>query len=335
MIEIIEKGYVDQSLWENIMSNSIIKDIFQSYEWGFIMKEVFGYNPRFLLIFDNGKLVGGVLLIKKHFLKILPIYEAHGGPLLYSKSYNIFPKILDYIALIHNFSYVIVRPSSLYELSGYKNKNYSVLKAYTIIIDLTAPKDILWKRLKKQARWGVKKAQKIGVKVSEATSRVEWEHFFEIYSQHCKEHGIAKKPKLFFKYLYEKLYPKKKVVLFLSDYHSEIVGGAVFLVCGDRMYYYISSQKRSQRSTCSGDAIMWTAIEWGKQKGVKILDLMDLGPDRTRYRGINFFKKKWGGRIVERSFYIKGRLYRLYADLTLRSDLLRRVYELLHEANVV
>ena len=337
MIEIIESRNVRQSLWESIMSRSEIKDIFQSYEWGCIMKEIFGFDTKFLLIFDDGEPLGGFLFIKKHFIKVLPIYEAHGGPLLPLNYYNIIPQILSHITSMDNPFSVIVRPSfSSYKFDGFfKDNNFSILKMYTIVIDLTKPRETLWKQLKKQARWGIKKAQKMGVNVFEARSRAEWNHFFEIYSRHCKEHKIAKKPKLFFDYLFEKLYPKGKAVLFLADYHSKITDGAIFLVCGNRMYYYISSRIESYSTVCGGDALMWSAIGWGKQKGVEILDLMDLGPERNQYYGINFFKKKWGGHIVERSFYIKGKLYRLGAELTLRSDLLRRVYESFHEVNIV
>lgn len=327
---------VDESSWERLIDESRVHDIFQSVDWANVMRKEFGCIPKFVILHENEKLVGGLLMFKKNIFGVFPVYESHGGPLILPEYRGYLSRMFDYISNIDNQLYILLRPSAL---NGCRrlllNKNLIPIKIYTILIDLSLTEDVLWKELKKQARWSIRKAQKIGVMTQEATSKWEWDYFYNVYSEHCRQHGIARKTKAFLDYLFEILVPRNRAKLFLARYKGNIVGGSLFLIYESKMYYYINASNPYARDTCANDAIMWYAIKWGKMHGVKTLDLSDLGPEKEPYYGINFFKKKWGGELVSRDIYVNRRLYSIVASMILKSRLMRRVYELLHQISII
>ncbi|RLE67230.1 MAG: hypothetical protein DRJ45_09735 [Thermoprotei archaeon] len=197
----------------------------------------------------------------------------------------------------------------------------------TIVIDLTKDLDEIWKGMDKSScRYAINRAIRDGVKVKINSN---YDKFFEIY----KTFMIRKKIyPTFLSRLYD---PKLEImergygILFTAELEGEILGGCYFIHDDEHIRWLVGASKRLEvdrkKATLIGNAnrlIIWEAIKWAKERGIKEFDLggysldAENNPNDPRY-GVNKFKKSFGGKIVKKYFYYKdySRRLRLFVNL--------------------
>ncbi len=122
----------------------------------------------------------------------------------------------------------------------------------------------------------------------------------------------------------------------MSRHEGKIIAGMLFLVCRDTMVYYMGASAHGSLSLSPNDPIMWHAIQWGKNNGVKLLNLEDTYPNpSSNLYGIHKFKEKWSGQLIHRDLYIDGKFYAWGQSLLLNSRTVQRAYAFLHKRNII
>ena len=331
---------VSRDEWIDLLRRSVIKDIFQTYEWAKLMKDLYSYEPKFLMMTDSGIVVAGVLFFKRRVFGFLNAYEALGGP-LYINGYGegIISSLISCFSGLKRklIAYKVIRPQCPHNFEKqFIESNFIANPFQTFLVDLNRPIDEIWASFIQNARWGVRKAQKSGVSVAEATQWDEWNTFRSLHVQHSKAHGITTKSPEFFRCLYHSFYPHQMVKLFVSKYEGKIIAGMLFLICQDTMVYYMGACDPKFLSASPNDPIMWHAIQCGKDNNIKLLNLEDTysNPSSNLY-GIHKFKEKWGGQLTQRNLYIDGKFYALGQSLVLNNKVFQRAYAILHERNII
>jgi lipid II:glycine glycyltransferase (peptidoglycan interpeptide bridge formation enzyme) len=334
---------IEEAAWEKLLNHSQgdIHNIYQTYEWASLMEKCYHLTPFFLVVRDDAKPVGGQLFFKKALFRFFAAYESSGGPLYDSDFAE--PSTVDnairseMLAKRSRVLYVLTRPNFFVgSEEEYLNRGFVKSRFYTLVLSLTAPSELLWKGLHKHARNGVRKAEKTKITVEEATAWDVWLDFFRLHVTHSATRGIAPKDVAFFKHLYEHFYPKNMVKLFTAFHNDVLVGGMLFLCWDKTMTYYMGASDDNYARHSPNDLLMWRAIQGGSTASFACLDLGDTWPNpKSHLYGIHKFKEKWGGDLVDRSFYISGRAYALGRSLVMCNKSIQNIYERLHHYKLI
>lgn len=182
-----------------------------------------------------------------------------------------------------------------------KWKGFKDVRA-TIEIDLTKSEEELWNSLDKDARWGVKKAKKEGLKVSLSNNEKIWKDFYKIYKETCKRGKIVPID-------FEKI---KEGKLFSCFFEAEIIAGAVVKIEEEMVTLFLNASKYEYLKFQPNNLLYWTIIKWAKEKGFKIFDLGGYqlnAKSEDKLYNINKFKLRWGGEIKKYLIYSKNPFY--------------------------
>lgn len=113
-----------------------------------------------------------------------------------------------------------------------------------------------------------------------------------------RKYRLLAPPVALFERIWERFAPEDRLLAVLARDGDEVVAGALYLVWGDVLYYKFGASLASHLDRRPNEGVAWTAIGWGAERGLGILDwgLSDLDQP-----GLLRFKRKWGaaeGRIV-------------------------------------
>jgi len=185
----------------------------------------------------------------------------------------------------------------------------------TSIIDLTKNLDTIWQKMNRNSTRIIKEAEREDIKIR---INYEYEYFFQIYKNFLQKKGL----KSFFEVFGVGIVPlntiKKNGTLFVAEYHGEILAGHFFLEDDSNIEDWVTGSKRleneKERSRlvgCANRLILWEAIKYAKEKGIKEFDFGGLFPkDKAEKdpikKGINSFKLSFGGEVVPGYSYEKG-----------------------------
>ena len=336
MYHIEEAGIdeLDAKEWNDLLLRSEVCDAFQTYEWARALRNSLSVEPRFLVIRKKGEAIGGVVFIKKKLFGILDSYEVRGGPLYVREN-----RVLVMEAVLRALKrkkgksvYTLFVPfpminrsfKEMFDVEGY----YS-LPFRTLIIDLRRSIEDIWHALDKKARWGVRKAEGLGVKVKIASDWQEWEEYHNLHIFHSRTRQYATYPYNFFKEMF-KLHHRNMARLFLAKYEEKTIAGSLFLIYRKNMVFLQNASLDVFLKHNPNNIIQWRSIEWAGKNGVATYDINGLPWEGTTYlRGIYQFKKRWDGNVQWYHYYLNRRLLcsgvHLIRTSFLAWDLLRRL----------
>ena len=193
-----------------------------------------------------------------------------------------------------------------------KNKvdaeGFTCVPSFTSIIDLTQDLDTIWRNMSRgNCRKPINRAERAGVKIK---LNQNYDEFYETYRS-------VRKTKALPGFLLSLEDIKRMATLFVAELNGEIISGHGYLEDEGNMISWVIGSKRFEKDkesvTLVGNAsklIIWEAIKYGKEKGIKQLNMGELWPEEEAEkdeagRNINFFKQSFGGVTVERYSYQK------------------------------
>jgi len=309
--------------WAEVMQAADTHDAFQSLGWAGFEARVNGNEPVFLVVRDAGAVVGGQMVLRRPLLGLLRAYEAIGGPVACAaRAASVGEAILAFLEKeARGAVYTTVRPREGHQLHGLlTTRSYRPSSLHTVIVDLARPEEEIWRSLDGNARTGVKKGVKAGLEVVEATSPTQWDEFQSVQNAHAREKGNPLLTATALAYMREHLAPSGNCRLFLGLLDGRCVSGMLFAISHESMLFYAGASDGRYLDASPNDPVMWEAMRWGRSHGISQLDLYDTDPrPESPLYGIHRFKTKWGGELVDRPFYVKGRAY-LWAREQLRGN---------------
>ncbi len=166
----------------------------------------------------------------------------------------------------------------------------------TILVDLTPTEEEIFQNIHKDARWGIKKALKNGLKVKQTE---DWETFYPIYQKTMATGGG------FIHSL--KTVKETSAILFLCYYKNKPIAGLSIGFRDDKYDKNLPSLSKlaslkEYQNLQPNNLLVWEAIKWSKKKGYK---KFDMGGWQIKAQGhlvgINKFKERWG----ELTYYYK------------------------------
>ena len=194
-------------------------------------------------------------------------------------------------------------------------KGFFCYQKQTSIIDLTKNLDTIWQKMNRNSTRVIKQAEREDIKI-----RINCEHnkFFQIYKNFLRKKGLNS----FFENFGVGIMPlntiKKNGTLFIAENHDEILAGHIFLEDDSNIEDWVTGSLRldvgkegSKLVGCANRLILWEAIKYAKEKGIKEFDFGGLFPKNIAEKdpikkGINSFKLSFGGEVVPGYSYEKG-----------------------------
>ena len=168
---------------------------------------------------------------------------------------------------------------------------------YFHLLDISSSVDALWKNLKGVFRNQVRQAVRRGLTVR-PLFRQELHAFFMMHVRLRKQkYGIFAQPYRFFEIVWEEFMAKDKGFIlgaFAPD--GRLIGGTMYLVCGETLYYKINTSTLDALEYRSNNLLLWEGIRMARERGLKFVDL---GSSGLKQDGLVAFKDSTGAKRME------------------------------------
>jgi len=161
---------------------------------------------------------------------------------------------------------------------------------WTARLDVGA--DECWSRLKSPAQRQIKKARRYGVTVRVASEPADVDAYFCLHLRtRSRKHGMPSQPRRYFHSLWDTYGHGGTVRILLAEFEGRAVAGMVFVASGETLRYAYGASDARYLQLGANNLLLWDAIEWGSEQGLRTLDL---GRTATDNAGLMAFKSGWG-----------------------------------------
>lgn len=168
-------------------------------------------------------------------------------------------------------------------------------------IDLTASAEATWERIEPAARRAVRKAERAGISVRASTTETDVRTFFEMHlAVRKRKYRLLAQPYRFFDAIRRWFMTPGNGVVLLAEIDGAAIGGVLLLCWRDRLYYKFNASHAEELSVRPNDLLMWTAIRYGQERGLRELDL---GLSDWDQEGLVRYKRKYATREGVISFH--------------------------------
>jgi len=307
---------VNKGRWNEIIKLGDYNDVFMSYEWCQVAKNLYDMNPVYFILqeanMDVGAFVvftsGGKTILKKIQSKLFKKATVYSGPtILHPNKEEGFSLLLDAwenYAKEHNVIDISWNMFTKWEnKESFIQKGYTPVKYATYILRLDdKTEDDLFKKLRKEKRKSIKKAYESDVEIKrysgeEALPFLKRFHsLFEKTYLRAKVSGgsIGWKSLDLMEEVFKQF--KDNSYLFIANYNGKMAAGATIIRLNNTINYNPvgASDVKLTRLSGAADLLHWEIIRWAKREGLKFYDFGGASPNDLSH-GVTVFKGGFGG----------------------------------------
>ncbi len=300
-----------QKQWDNLLKKFPEANFLQSPLWA-KTNDLIGHN----FVFTNYDNEAVSLCIIKN-AKRGRYLEVPGGPLLNwgdkKRLKEVFDKIID-IAKYYKCVFIRFRPQlknieENRQHINYLKKFYPIHPApmhlhaqNTVILNLEKSEEELLADLRRQTRYEVRRADKLGLKVIENSNKEAVEEFHKIQLETAHRQNFVPPSEKELLAEREAFSPNNLKLYKVIDKDNQPVAYGLILIYGDEAEYFEAASTELNRKLPGAYALLWQAIKDLKNLGVKRFNLWGIAPPNSpnhRYAGVTTFKTGFGGEIIE------------------------------------
>lgn len=311
---IINPEELDYNEWSDFVFNHPYGNAFQTPEMYNAYKNTPLYEPVFISVKDNEKILGILLaVVQKEYPLPFGFISSRsiiwGGPLVIDNDIKILNLILKEYDNIASKKAIYSQFRNFWEqdnsaISVFNNNGFFYQEHLNIIVDLTLDENELWKNIDQRKRTYINKAKKEGLTFNISTTNDQLTKCYSILKDVYKKAKLPLPQFLFFKTLLNTSNHLFKFIPFIISYNNEIISCFFGLCYKSRIYEYYVGNNPIYLKKNGGDLLLWEIFNWGKANGYSIFDFGGAGKSNLPY-GVRDYKKKFGGEIVEYGRYEK------------------------------
>jgi lipid II:glycine glycyltransferase (peptidoglycan interpeptide bridge formation enzyme) len=182
--------------------------------------------------------------------------------------------------------------------AGFKQDKHGLLPTKTIWVNLRINHQQLFKQIKKDARYCLKKARLNSIQIIKSGNI---EIFHQLLRHNCRLGRLFVFPFSHLKALKE-TFKKDFLLLLALDSQKTPLAGALILFSPHQAHYYLAATNPQGRKLFAQYLLLWEAIKISKKAGKEIFDLEGIYDSRfpqKSWLGFTHFKKSFGGTEVE------------------------------------
>jgi GNAT acetyltransferase-like protein len=156
----------------------------------------------------------------------------------------------------------------------------------TFELDLGASEEEMFRRMRKGCRWSIRKAEKVGVRVEEASDLMFADDYYsQLVDVFAKQSLTPTYQAERVRELIRELYPTGRLLLLRARAPSgQCIATGIFPAMNATAYFWGGASWRQHQHYQPNEAIFWYAIRYWKQCGMKVLDMCGGGDYKLKYR---------------------------------------------------
>ena len=303
------KQITNRAEWERFLGKHPEANFLQSFAWGEFHKSL-GHKIFRSGFYNNGKLCGIMLSIIEQARRGTYL-TVPAGPIidLNKKLYtNAFVGEIKRIGKENSCAFVRVRPQllsssdsvKLFKTLGFRNAPMHLHAELTNQLDITKTEDELLSAMRKGTRYEIRKAQKIGIAISESINPDDMDMFYKMQITTSKRQGFIPFTKNFLKTQFKIFAKEKSAILYSSFYENKLLSQAFIIFYGNEAVYHYGASTDAGREYPGAYLIQWHAIKEAKKRKITRYNFWGVAADANhRFSNLSLFKRGFGGEDVE------------------------------------
>ena len=172
---------------------------------------------------------------------------------------------------------------------------------HTVMIDLKKSKDELLADMRRQTRYEVRRAEKLGIMVLHGDSEEVFREFHEVQAETARRQNFVP-PSLKTLLAEREAFHGKIEIYMAKTSEGEKIAYGLIIADGDEVDYYEAASTELNRKLPGAYALLWQVMQDYQKKGFERFNLWGIAPPgqpHHRYAGVTTFKTGFGGRVVE------------------------------------
>ena len=191
--------------------------------------------------------------------------------------------------------------SKILENLGLKQSPMHLAAEHTVMIDLTASEEEMLARMRRQTRYEVRRADKLGIKVEKGNSEEVFREFHAVQMETARRQGFVP-PSLEVLLAEKEAFGDDIQIYVARTAEGEPVAYGLIIGDGREADYYEAASTGLNRKLPGAYALLWQAMRDLKKAGYERFNLWGIAPagqPNHRYAGVTTFKTGFGGEVVE------------------------------------
>ena len=188
----------------------------------------------------------------------------------------------------------------LLEKMGLEKSPMHLAAEHTVMIDLTKSEEELLAEMRRQTRYEVRRADKLGIKVEKSNDKKIFEEFHAVQVETAKRQNFV--PPSLEVLLAEKEAFGDDIVIYKATSEGKPVAYGLIIKSGVEADYYEAASTELNRKLPGAYALLWQAMRDLKKEGYLRFNLWGIAPagqPNHRYAGVTTFKTGFGGEVLE------------------------------------
>ena len=218
------KQIKNKTEWEKFVLAQLSTIFVQSYKYGEFYEKM-GESSWIFGIYDDGKLIGGSLVVSTHAKRGDFLYLPY-GPLLpeenREEALQELTNFLKNFAKENKYSFIRVSPfidetdktKKIFKNAGYKNAPIHVLAETTWLLDIQKSDEELLMNMKKNHRNLIRRCERDGVKIEKKSDPKNLVEFNKLHNETAKRHNFHRFSDSYVKKEFSVFAPDNEVMLF-------------------------------------------------------------------------------------------------------------------------
>jgi len=297
-------------------------DLLQSYEWG-ELKAKSQWTPIRIIAEDiNNNIIATASILKKKLPVInKSIFYIPRGFTLDTKNKELtieFTNEIKKIAQKHNAILIKIDPpvniedkTSLNNIlqAGFLPVNSAgfggTQPKCVMQLDCSRALDEIFASFKEKWRYNIRLAQRRGVTCKTECTKEDLPIFYELLKETCKRDGFLVRSYDYFSDMWNLLYPKGNLKVFLTYFEETPVSGSLCYLWGNKAMYTYGASSNLHRKHMPNHLMQWEMITWAHNSKCKIYDFRGVSPKKDgefqddKLSGLNKFKEGFSPDFIE------------------------------------
>jgi len=304
-------------VWDRIVHDSPDTWLYHLYDWLKRTEKIWDLESRSFLVENNGEIIGIFpLQMQKGSRKLYSIFMGTGGAavkngILPSFREKVMEGMYDHVEQIASEngcpSVVVYLPplsesstNNRWNVNPLVNHFYTDISTHSWIVDLTQPKEGIYKNLSENAKRKIREATKKGYKIRAIKSRSEIDILYDIHCETYHRTGATPHPKEYFLSIYDYVVAKNNAKTWVAvDANDNPVAFTNIGTFKKGAFYWTVCCRDEHFKNGVYYLLLWHAIQSAKDDNFIWFDCAEAFPNvrNGKLKGLSEFKSKFGGEL--------------------------------------